>query len=210
VAGMMVALGYGGACDWMGAGISCRGRTGSGGAADCPHCSCPRPYFAYQTHTTALASPLHLQAPHPASNHPAPAPFPGKKACVIGRSNIVGMPAALLLQREDATVTIVHSRTPDGAQICSEADIVIAACGKAEMIDGSWIKPGAVVIDVGINAKDDPTAKRGYRLVGDVHFAEASKKASQITPVPGGVGPMTIAMLLSNTLEGAKRTLGVQ
>lgn len=148
----------------------------------------------------------HLHPAHPTPHLTScPPPAVGKKACVIGRSNIVGMPAALLLQREDATVTIVHSRTPDGAKICAEADIVIAACGKAEMIDGSWIKPGAVVIDVGINAKDDPTAKRGYRLVGDVDFAEASKKASQITPVPGGVGPMTIAMLLKNTLTSAER-----
>ena len=132
-------------------------------------------------------------------------PISGKKACVIGRSNIVGMPAALLLQRRDATVTIVHSRTPDGAKVCAEADIVIAACGVAEMVKGDWIKPGAVVIDVGINAKDDPTAKKGYRLVGDVDFEAAGAKASLITPVPGGVGPMTIAMLLQNTLEGAKR-----
>lgn len=133
----------------------------------------------------------------------------GKKAAVIGRSNIVGMPAALLLQRRDATVTIIHSRTPNPEQICQEADIVIAACGKAEMVRGDWIKPGAAVIDVGINAVDDPTAKRGYRLVGDVHFAEAAEKASHITPVPGGVGPMTIAMLMKNTLEGAKRDFGV-
>jgi 5,10-methylene-tetrahydrofolate dehydrogenase/methenyl tetrahydrofolate cyclohydrolase len=85
------------------------------------------------------------------------------------------------------------------------ADIVVAACGRAEMVRGDWIKPGAVVIDVGINAVDDPSAKRGYRLVGDVAFAEAAEVASQITPVPGGVGPMTIAMLLQNTLEGYKR-----
>lgn len=85
------------------------------------------------------------------------------------------------------------------------ADIVIAACGRAEMVKGDWIKPGAVVIDVGINAVDDPNAKRGYRLVGDVAFGEAAEVASQITPVPGGVGPMTIAMLLQNTLEGYKR-----
>lgn len=129
----------------------------------------------------------------------------GKKATVVGRSNIVGMPAALLLQREDATVTIVHSRTPNGAEICSASDIVIAACGRAEMVDGSWIKEGAAVIDVGINAVDDPEAKRGYRLVGDVNFKEASEKASYITPVPGGVGPMTIAMLLRNCVDGATK-----
>lgn len=131
----------------------------------------------------------------------------GKRAVVIGRSNIVGTPAALLMQRRDATVTIVHSRTPDAQRICSEADIVIAACGKAEMITGDWIKPGAVVVDVGINSVEDPSAKRGYRLVGDVNFEQASKKASMITPVPGGVGPMTIAMLLQNTLEAARRAL---
>ena len=123
----------------------------------------------------------------------------------MGRSNIVGMPAALLLQREDATVTIIHSRTPNGAEICREADIIIAACGRPEMVDGSWIKEGAAVIDVGINAVDDPSAKRGYRLVGDVNFCQASEKASCITPVPGGVGPMTIAMLLRNTVDGATK-----
>lgn len=150
----------------------------------------------------------------------------GKKAAVVGRSNIVGMPAALLLQREDATVTVIHSRTPNAREICSTADIVIAACGKAEMVEGSWIKEGAAVIDVGINAVDvrfflpelgvilllllirfilqDANAKRGYRLVGDVNFNEASEKASYITPVPGGVGPMTIAMLLRNCVDGAK------
>ncbi|GIL73069.1 hypothetical protein Vretimale_4688 [Volvox reticuliferus] len=132
-------------------------------------------------------------------------PISGRKACVIGRSNIVGMPVALLLQRRDATVTIVHSKTPDAQRICSEADIVVAACGVAEMVTGDWIKPGAVVIDVGINAKDDPSAKKGYRLVGDVEFEGAAAKASLITPVPGGVGPMTIAMLLQNTLESAQR-----
>lgn len=89
-----------------------------------------------------------------------------------------------------------------------QADIVIAACGKAEMVKGSWLKPGAVVVDVGINAVDDPAAKRGYRLVGDVAYGEAAEVASQITPVPGGVGPMTIAMLLQNTLEGYKRRAG--
>ena len=133
-------------------------------------------------------------------------PMSGKKAAVVGRSNIVGMPAALLLQREDATVTIIHSRTPDEAGICAEADIIIAACGRAEMVRGDWIKPGAAVIDVGINAVDDPNAKRGYRLVGDVAFDEARRKAAYITPVPGGVGPMTIAMLLRNCVDGATRT----
>jgi 5,10-methylene-tetrahydrofolate dehydrogenase/methenyl tetrahydrofolate cyclohydrolase len=135
-------------------------------------------------------------------------PLAGKTAAVVGRSNIVGLPVALLLQNEDCTVTMVHSRTPDAAAVVRAADIVVAACGRAEMVKGDWIKPGAVVIDVGINAVDDASAKRGYRLVGDVDFAGASEVASAITPVPGGVGPMTIAMLLSNTLEGAKRQLG--
>ncbi|KAG1664179.1 hypothetical protein FOA52_011355 [Chlamydomonas sp. UWO 241] len=131
----------------------------------------------------------------------------GKRAVVVGRSNIVGLPAAMLLQNRDATVTVVHSRTPNGAEICREADIVIAACGVAEMVKGDWIKEGAAVIDVGINAVDDPTAKKGYRLVGDVKFDEASLKAAFITPVPGGVGPMTIAMLMRNTIEGAKAAI---
>ncbi|KAL3829643.1 hypothetical protein ACJIZ3_018445 [Penstemon smallii] len=129
----------------------------------------------------------------------------GKKAVVIGRSNIVGMPAALLLQREDATVSIVHSRTKNPEEITREADIIISAVGKPDMVRGSWIKPGSVVIDVGINPVEDATSPRGYRLVGDVCYEEASKIASAITPVPGGVGPMTIAMLLSNTLTAAKR-----
>lgn len=135
-------------------------------------------------------------------------PISGKQAVVIGRSNIVGMPAALLLQRRDATVTIVHSRTPDIPFYTRNADIVIAALGKANFVKGDWLKPGCAVIDVGINAVDDPTAKRGYRLVGDVEFDTASKVAGCITPVPGGVGPMTIAMLLRNTLDGAKRAYG--
>lgn len=129
----------------------------------------------------------------------------GKRAVVIGRSNIVGMPAALLLQREDATVTIIHSRTENPEEITRKADIIISAVGQADMVRGSWIKPGAVIIDVGINPVDDPSCSRGYRLVGDVCYDEACKIASAITPVPGGVGPMTIAMLLSNTLSSAKR-----
>jgi 5,10-methylene-tetrahydrofolate dehydrogenase/methenyl tetrahydrofolate cyclohydrolase len=131
----------------------------------------------------------------------------GRTAAVVGRSNIVGLPVALLLQNEDATVTMVHSRTPDAAEVVRRADVVVAACGRAEMVRGDWIKPGAVVIDVGINAVDDPASKRGYRLVGDVEFGAAAERASAITPVPGGVGPMTIAMLLQNTLEGAKRQM---
>ncbi|CAH9093098.1 unnamed protein product [Cuscuta epithymum] len=131
----------------------------------------------------------------------------GKKAVVVGRSNIVGLPVSLLLLKEDATVTIVHSRTEEPEKIIREADIVIAAAGQPMMIKGSWIKPGAAVIDVGTNAVDDPTKKSGYRLVGDVAFQEASKVAGWITPVPGGVGPLTVAMLLKNTLVGAKRVI---
>ncbi|WJX85065.1 Bifunctional protein FolD 2 [Trifolium repens] len=133
----------------------------------------------------------------------------GKRAVVVGRSNIVGLPASLLLLKADATVTIVHSKTSqsDTESIIREADIVIAAAGQAKMIKGSWIKPGAAVIDVGTNSVDDPTRKSGYRLVGDVDFEEASKVAGWITPVPGGVGPMTVTMLLKNTLEGAKRNI---
>lgn len=131
----------------------------------------------------------------------------GKRAVVIGRSNIVGMPAALLLQREDATVTIVHSRTKNPEGIIKQADIVISAVGQANMVRGSWLKPGAVVIDVGINPVEDAESPRGYRLIGDVCYEEAIDVASAVTPVPGGVGPMTIAMLLSNTLSSAKRVL---
>ncbi|XP_072994115.1 bifunctional protein FolD 4, chloroplastic [Typha latifolia] len=129
----------------------------------------------------------------------------GKRAVVVGRSNIVGMPAALLLQKANATISIVHSYTKNPEEITRQADIVIAAVGVANLVRGSWIKPGAVVIDVGINPIDDPESPRGYRLVGDVCYEEVSKIASAITPVPGGVGPMTIAMLLSNTLDSAKR-----
>ncbi|KAI4319410.1 hypothetical protein MLD38_033009 [Melastoma candidum] len=129
----------------------------------------------------------------------------GKNAVVVGRSNIVGLPVSLLLLKADATVTVVHSRSHNPEQIIREADIIIAAAGQAKMIKGSWIKPGAAVIDVGTNAVDDPSRKTGYRLVGDVDYEEAIKVAGHITPVPGGVGPMTVAMLLKNTLEGAKR-----
>jgi methylenetetrahydrofolate dehydrogenase (NADP+) / methenyltetrahydrofolate cyclohydrolase len=131
-------------------------------------------------------------------------PFKGANAVVLGRSNIVGMPAALLLVKRDATVTICHSRSKDLPGICRQADILVAAVGRAEMVRGDWIKPGAVVIDVGTNAVDDPTAKRGYRWVGDVCFEEAKEVAGWITPVPGGVGPMTIAMLLRNTVRSAR------
>jgi len=133
----------------------------------------------------------------------------GKKAVVVGRSNVVGTPAALLLQRNDATVTVVHSRTKNPGEAIREADIVIAACGVTGYVQGSWLKPGAAVIDVGINAKDDATKKLGYRLVGDCDFESCKKVAGKMTPVPGGVGPMTIAILLQNTLEGAARSYGV-
>ncbi|KAH6819773.1 Amino acid dehydrogenase family protein [Perilla frutescens var. hirtella] len=109
--------------------------------------------------------------------------------------------------KEDATVTVVHSRTKEPENIIRNADIIIAAAGQAAMIKGSWIKPGAAVIDVGTNAVDDPSKKSGYRLVGDVDFQEACKMAGCVTPVPGGVGPMTVAMLLKNTLDGAKRAI---
>ena len=128
----------------------------------------------------------------------------GANAVVLGRSNIVGMPAALLLVKENATVTVCHSRTKNLADVVRQADILIAAIGRTEMVRGDWIKPGAAVIDVGMNSKPDATKKRGYRLVGDVNFDEAKEVAGHITPVPGGVGPMTIAMLMANTLRAAE------
>lgn len=131
----------------------------------------------------------------------------GAEAVVVGRSNIVGLPVAMLLQERNATVTICHSRTRDLREHLQRADIVVAAVGIAELITGDMLKPGAVVIDVGINRKDDPTAKRGYRLVGDVDFESAKEVAGAITPVPGGVGPMTIAMLMQNTLRAAEIAL---
>ncbi|MBY0489716.1 MAG: bifunctional 5,10-methylenetetrahydrofolate dehydrogenase/5,10-methenyltetrahydrofolate cyclohydrolase [Gemmatimonadaceae bacterium] len=135
----------------------------------------------------------------------------GAEAVIVGRSNIVGKPmAALLVQGRaggDATVTVCHSRTKDLAAHTRRADILIAAIGRAEMITGDMIKPGAVVIDVGMNTKPDATKAKGTRLCGDVHFDSAVEVASKITPVPGGVGPMTIAMLLRNTVRAAERTL---
>ncbi len=134
----------------------------------------------------------------------------GAEVVVVGRSNIVGKPmAALLVQARrggDATVTICHSRTRDLASHVRRADILIVAAGRAEMITGDMIKPGAVVIDVGMNSVPDATRAKGSRLCGDVHFESASAVASRITPVPGGVGPMTIAMLLRNTVRAAERT----
>ncbi len=132
----------------------------------------------------------------------------GCNAVVLGRSNIVGMPAALLLVRKNATVTICHSRTRDLPAVVREADVLIAAIGKAEMVRGDWVKPGAAVIDVGINRVEDPTAPKGSRLVGDVCFNEVKEVAGFITPVPGGVGPMTIAMLMRNTARAAKIAQG--
>eukprot|EP00596_Hydrurales_sp_CCMP1899_P000904 CAMPEP_0119033798 /NCGR_PEP_ID=MMETSP1177-20130426/858_1 /TAXON_ID=2985 /ORGANISM="Ochromonas sp, Strain CCMP1899" /LENGTH=311 /DNA_ID=CAMNT_0006990833 /DNA_START=169 /DNA_END=1104 /DNA_ORIENTATION=- len=131
----------------------------------------------------------------------------GSNAVVLGRSNIVGIPCALLLMQRNATVTIAHSRTKNVEDVVRGADIVIAAVGRAEMVKGDWLKPGAVVIDVGINSVDDASDKRGYRLVGDVDYEGCKEVASQITPVPGGVGPMTIAMLMRNTVNGCRRTL---
>ncbi|MBI5199619.1 MAG: bifunctional methylenetetrahydrofolate dehydrogenase/methenyltetrahydrofolate cyclohydrolase FolD [Nitrospirae bacterium] len=124
----------------------------------------------------------------------------GKTAVVVGRSNIVGKPVALLLMQKNATVTICHSKTKDLAEVCKNADILIAAIGKPKMIRANMVKEGAVVIDVGINRLDDGS------LVGDVDYEEVSKKAGWITPVPGGVGPMTITMLLNNTLEAARKS----
>lgn len=131
----------------------------------------------------------------------------GAEAVVIGRSNIVGLPMSMLLQKANATVTICHSRTKDMVSHIKRADVVVAAVGIAEMVTGDMLKPGAVVIDVGINRKDDPSRKRGYRLVGDVDYESCLEVAGAITPVPGGVGPMTIAMLMENTLNAAKIAL---
>lgn len=129
-------------------------------------------------------------------------PIAGKRAVVLGRSNIVGKPAAMLLLRENATVTICHSKTENLAQLCGEADILVAAIGKAKFVTGDMVKPGAVVIDVGINRDENG------KLCGDVDFAAAEAKASFITPVPGGVGLMTRAMLLVNTIQAARRQTG--
>jgi methylenetetrahydrofolate dehydrogenase (NADP+)/methenyltetrahydrofolate cyclohydrolase len=135
----------------------------------------------------------------------------GKRVVVIGRSNIVGKPMAALLVQPgvDATVTLCHSRTADLASHTRAADVVIAAVGRARFVTADMLKPGAVVIDVGMNRVEDPAAKGGSRLAGDVDYEAARAVASAITPVPGGVGPMTIAMLLANTARAARRTLGV-
>merc|ERR1719420_1060769 len=133
----------------------------------------------------------------------------GKDCVVLGRSNIVGMPMVLLLTHANGSVKICHSRTKDIAANLKQADIVIAAIGKPEFVKGEWLKDGAVVIDVGINSIPDATKKSGQRLVGDCDYKSCKKKASAITPVPGGVGPMTIAMLLKNTQELAKMAAGI-
>jgi len=133
----------------------------------------------------------------------------GRHAVIVGRSNIVGRPMAALLLQDgpggNATVTVCHSRTREIKTVTRLADILIVAMGKAEFVTGEMIKPGAVVVDVGTNRVDDPTTKQGYRLVGDVKFAEAKLVAGAITPVPGGVGPMTITMLLFNTVQAARQ-----
>jgi len=135
----------------------------------------------------------------------------GKNAVVVGRSNIVGKPMAQLLIEESCTVTVVHSKTKEVESLCSQADIVVVAAGRPEMVNGEWLKDGAVVIDVGINrvpfTKED--GSQGSKIVGDVDFESASTKASKITPVPGGVGPMTIACLLRNTVTSAYRHSGL-
>ena len=133
----------------------------------------------------------------------------GANAVIVGRSNIVGRPMANLLIQQgpggDATVTVCHSKTRDLPAVTRTADILIAAIGKAEFVTGDMVRPGAVVIDVGINRVDDASKPRGYRLVGDVAYGPVSQVASAITPVPGGVGPMTIAMLLQNTLQAMQQ-----
>eukprot|EP01091_Cochliopodium_minus_P004223 TRINITY_DN1411_c0_g1_i1.p2 TRINITY_DN1411_c0_g1~~TRINITY_DN1411_c0_g1_i1.p2 ORF type:complete len:302 (-),score=88.65 TRINITY_DN1411_c0_g1_i1:42-947(-) len=131
----------------------------------------------------------------------------GKKAVVIGRSNIVGIPISLLLLNANATVSICHSRSQNIEEEVRSGDIVIAAVGRANFVKGSWIKPGAIVIDVGINPVEDKSLKSGYRLVGDVCFDEVKLVAGKITKVPGGVGPMTVATLLLSTLEGYEKAL---
>ena len=127
----------------------------------------------------------------------------GKDAVILGRSDIVGSPVSYLLKNADATVTVCHSKTKNLEQIIGRADILVAAIGIPEFVKGDWLKPGAVVIDVGTNYKPDPSKKSGQRLVGDIEFSSAINVASQITPVPGGVGPMTVAMLLQNVVNSA-------
>ncbi|MGI6244805.1 MAG: bifunctional methylenetetrahydrofolate dehydrogenase/methenyltetrahydrofolate cyclohydrolase FolD [Pseudochelatococcus sp.] len=150
---------------------------------------------------TPLGSLLLLQSVH--------ADFSGLSAVILGRSNIVGKPVAQLLLQQNATVTIAHSRTRDLPGLCRTADIVVAAVGRPELVRGDWIKPGATVIDVGINRLPPAAGEAKGRLVGDVAFEEAKSVAGAITPVPGGVGPMTIACLLRNTLQAFKARRGI-
>ena len=141
-------------------------------------------------------------------------PPDGKHVVIVGRSNIVGKPvAAILMQKKEganATVTVCHSRTQNLPEITKQGDVLIAAIGRAKFVTADMVKPGAVVIDVGVNRVDDPEAKRGYRLVGDVDFEAVKEVAGAITPVPGGVGPMTITMLLHNTIRSAKMLNGLE
>jgi len=137
--------------------------------------------------------------------HDALGPLSGRHAVVIGRSNLVGRPVAQLLLRLDCTVSIAHSRTRDLPALSRQADILVVATGRPEFVRGDWIKPGAAVIDVGINRA--PNGEGGSRLVGDVHFAEARAVAGLLTPVPGGVGPMTVAMVVANTVVAVERQL---
>lgn len=138
----------------------------------------------------------------------------GKRVAVVGRSNLVGRPLATLLSQKaeggNATVTLAHSRTPDLAAVMRESDIVVAAMGKAGFVKAEAIKPGAIVIDVGVNRVEDPSSEKGYKLMGDVAYDEVAEVAGAITPVPGGVGPMTIAMLLTNCMAAARSISGVQ
>lgn len=161
---------------------------------------------------------MALRGPHPSVLPCTPAgviqllkrsniPIEGKRAVVLGRSNIVGMPVSILLQKENATVTCAHSFTKDLDQVVREADIVVSAMGKPEMVKASWLKAGAAVIDVSTTPVDDASKASGFRLVGDVSFKEACEVVGFITPVPGGVGPMTIAMLLENTLRSYEHIL---
>lgn len=128
----------------------------------------------------------------------------GKHVVVLGRSNIVGLPMALLALHRNATVSICHSKTKNVKEITSQADVLVCACGRTQMVKKDWVKEGCVIVDVGINAIDDPTKKSGYRLVGDADYSDLVDKVSAITPVPGGVGPMTISMLLIHTIQACK------
>jgi 5,10-methylene-tetrahydrofolate dehydrogenase/methenyl tetrahydrofolate cyclohydrolase len=138
----------------------------------------------------------------------AGAQLSGANAVVLGRSNIVGLPVALMLLKANATVTVCHSRTKDVESIVKQADVVVAAAGIPNYVKGSWLKPGAIVIDVGTNKVDDPGSEKGYKYVGDVEFDSAQGVAGALTVVPGGVGPMTITMLLYNTMKAARRIIG--